>query len=104
MKQFANTAAALLFTAATAFADDLIDKRDLCAAGSTDDAGNWYCQAVNAVTYTGVGASGSYNQITNMASSGSCSSSTSSYSGNLAPFDEEVGVSRTALRRPVAHD
>jgi len=65
---------------------------DLCAsAGSTKIKGNWYCQAVNAITYTGLNGSGKYNKVVDMdSSSGSCSSETHSYSGSLAPLDEEV--------------
>jgi len=78
------TAAALL--AATASAD-------LCAHGSTDDNGNWYCQQVNAISYTNVGGSNQYNRVTNMDSnSGACSSTPQSYSGSLAPLDEEVSM------------
>ncbi|KAK3112231.1 target of Sbf [Teratosphaeriaceae sp. CCFEE 6253] len=83
MKYFL-TAAALL--AATVVAD----KRDLCADGSVDDNNNWYCQNVTAITYTGVGGSGSYNKITSMDSSGSCGSSPSQYSGSMSPLDQEL--------------
>lgn len=84
-----------LFTAATLFAASVVaDKRDLCSDGSVDDGGNWYCQAVKAITYTGVGGQGSYNRVTNMnsdADPGSqCSSESKGYSGNLSPLDEEV--------------
>ncbi|KAK1810228.1 target of Sbf [Friedmanniomyces endolithicus] len=78
------TAAALL--AATVVAD----KRDLCTDGSTDDNNNWYCQNVTAITYTGVGGSGSYNKVTSMDTSGTCGSSPSAYSGNLSPLDQEL--------------
>ncbi|KAI7570698.1 hypothetical protein KC343_g7509 [Hortaea werneckii] len=86
-----------LFTAATLFAASVVaDKRDLCSDGSVDDGGNWYCQAVEAITYTGVGGQGSYNRITNMnpdADPGSqCSSESRGYSGNLSPLDEEVSM------------
>lgn len=48
---------------------------------------------MNAITYTGVGGSGSYNKITAMDStSGTCSSSAYGYSGSLSPFDEEVSM------------
>ncbi|KAI7165161.1 hypothetical protein KC349_g57 [Hortaea werneckii] len=88
-----------LFTAATLFAASVVaDKRDLCSDGSVDDGGNWYCQAVEAITYTGVGGQGSYNRITNMnpdADPGSqCSSESRGYSGNLSPLDEEVRCAR----------
>ena len=57
----------------------------------TDDGGNWYCDLVNAITYTGVGGEGSYNKITNMDStSGTCSSSPFGYSGSLSPLNEPV--------------
>ncbi|KAK0367147.1 target of Sbf [Friedmanniomyces endolithicus] len=78
------TATALL--AATVVAD----KRDLCTDGSTDDNNNWYCQNVTAITYTGVGGSGSYNKVTSMDTSGTCGSSPSAYSGNLSPLDQEL--------------
>lgn len=66
---------------------------DLCSEGSSDDNGNWYCQLVSAITYTGVGGSGSYNKVTSMDStSGTCSSTPQSYSGNVAPLDEEVSL------------
>ncbi|KAI7311410.1 hypothetical protein KC367_g2162 [Hortaea werneckii] len=86
-----------LFTAATLFAASVVaDKRDLCSEGAVDDGGNWYCQAVEALTYTGVGGQGSYNRVTNMnpdADPGSqCSSESRGYSGNLSPLDEEVSM------------
>lgn len=90
-----------LLSAATLLAATVVaDKRDLCSDGSVDDNGNYYCQKVDAITYTGVGGSGSYNQITNMDSgSGSCSSSPKGYSGSMSPLDEEV---RTLARRSIA--
>ncbi|KAK4897797.1 target of Sbf [Elasticomyces elasticus] len=78
------TAAALL--AATVVAD----KRDLCSDGSTDDGGNWYCQEVEAITYTGVGGKGSFNKVTSMDSSGTCGSSPFDYSGSMSPLDQEL--------------
>ena len=80
-----------LFSAAALLAATVVaDKRDLCSDGSVDDGGNWYCHDVDAITYTGVGSSGSYNRVTDMATDGTCSSSTQAYSGDMAPFDEEV--------------
>lgn len=84
MKRFVTAGAvfAAVFTGANA---------DLCTDGSVNDGGNWYCQEVSAITYTGLEGSGSYNKITNMDStSGSCSSSAYGYSGTMAPLDEEV--------------
>jgi len=66
---------------------------DLCSKGSVDDGGNWYCQAVDAITYTGMLGKGSYNKITSMDSnSGACSSTPYGYSGSMSPLDEEVSL------------
>lgn len=63
-----------------------------CAAGSAQEInGNWYCQAVKAITYTGFGTTGSYKKVTNMAS-GVCGSTPFTYGGTTSPMDEEVGV------------
>lgn len=64
---------------------------DLCADGSVDDNGNWYCQEVDAVTYTGLSGTGSYNKVTSMDSTTSvCDSTPFGYSGSMSPLDEEV--------------
>ena len=61
-----------------------------CANGPAQEVnGNWYCQAVNAITYTNFDAHGSYNKVTTMAN-GVCGSTPQSYSGAVAPMDEEV--------------
>lgn len=73
--------AALLFTGVHA---------DLCSQGSEQIEGNVYCQPVEAIRYSNVGAAGSYNEITKMGSDGSCSSTPKHFSGPLAPLDEEV--------------
>jgi hypothetical protein len=87
MPSFFSTGAAVLAAATlSTFA-----RADNCASGAAEIDGNWYCQAVNTIQYTGMGGSGSYNQVTNMNSNnGQCSSSPVSYSGSLAPLDEEV--------------
>jgi len=63
---------------------------------TTDSRGNWYCQQVNAISYTDVGklsGSSTYNKISNMDStSGACSSNPFAYSGPLSPLDEEVSL------------
>jgi Glycine-rich protein domain (DUF2403) len=54
-------------------------------------AGNYYCSQTDAITYNNVGFEGTYNQITYMDSSGcECSSQQASFSGGLAPLNEEV--------------
>ncbi|KAI4729580.1 hypothetical protein E4T49_02701 [Aureobasidium sp. EXF-10728] len=83
------------FIAASAFLAASISgaAADLCSKGSVDDNGNWYCQAVDAITYTGMMGKGNYNKITNMDSnSGSCSSTPYGYSGEMSPLDEEVSL------------
>lgn len=67
---------------------------DLCSAGSQNINGNWYCQPVHRIHYTGVGSAGTYNKITSMNSQdGSCSSVPFSFSGPNAPLDEDVSLS-----------
>jgi hypothetical protein len=63
------------------------------AGCSTDGHNNWYCQEVNAISYTGIGSAASYNKVTGMnPSNGQCSSTPFGYSGPLAPLNEEVRV------------
>ena len=63
-----------------------------CAAGSAQEIdSNWYCQAVNAISYTNFGTLGTYNKVTSMAN-GLCGSTPQSYGGGIAPLDEEVGT------------
>lgn len=55
--------------------------------------GNYYCSETDAVVYKNVGFSGSYQDVTNMdESSGTCTQSSKSFSGSLAPLDEELSV------------
>ncbi|QSZ37493.1 hypothetical protein DSL72_008591 [Monilinia vaccinii-corymbosi] len=58
--------------------------------GCAEVSGNWYCNPVDAIIYSNVGAPGTYNQITNMASNGVCSSTPKSFSGPISPLDEEI--------------
>lgn len=64
-----------------------------CAAGTAKEIkGNWYCSQVKAITYSDFPGTGSYNKVTKMdANSGECESENYSYSGSLAPLNEEVG-------------
>lgn len=54
--------------------------------------GMYYCAETGFVQFTGVGSSGSYNRVTSFNSDGTCSSAAQGYSGNMAPFDEELSV------------
>jgi hypothetical protein len=61
-----------------------------CAAGAPQEInGNWYCQAVKSITYSNFSTPGTYQKVTTMAS-GVCGSTPQSYSGAMAPMDEEV--------------
>jgi Glycine-rich protein domain (DUF2403) len=61
-----------------------------CAAGSAKEiGGNWYCDAVKAITYVDFGSTGIYNKITSM-EGGNCQSEPFEYSGALAPMNGEV--------------
>jgi hypothetical protein len=69
---------------------------DMCGMGRKEVDGNWFCQPVQAIQYSNVGSSGSYKQITDMdLQTGSCQFQMKSYSGPLAPLDEEVSRSRS---------
>lgn len=61
-----------------------------CASGTANNIlGNWYCQAVDSISYTNFGSSGTYNQITDM-TDGNCQSEPKEFSGPLAPLNDEV--------------
>jgi len=61
-----------------------------CAAGSAKEiGGNWYCDAVKAISYVDFGSTGSYKKITSM-EGGTCKSEPFEYSGALAPMNGEV--------------
>ncbi|RMZ76160.1 hypothetical protein DV738_g5128, partial [Chaetothyriales sp. CBS 135597] len=53
--------------------------------------GNTYCQPVKAIRFANFGQPGTYNRVTGMdSSSGTCSSVPQSFSGGMAPLDQEV--------------
>ncbi|ODQ51076.1 hypothetical protein SAICODRAFT_67294 [Saitoella complicata NRRL Y-17804] len=56
-------------------------------------SGNYYCDAVSAIEYQNIGFAGSYQQVTAMdTSSCTCTSQTKSFSGSLAPVNEELSL------------
>lgn len=62
-------------------------------AGCSQVAGNYYCSPTKKVTFSNVGFSGSYSDVTGMdETTGQCSSTSLSFNGNLAPLDEELSV------------
>jgi hypothetical protein len=67
-----------------------IASADQCVVGAKEIGGNWYCQAVKAITYSGIGAPGTYNEVVSMESNGKCASKPHPYKGPLAPIDDEV--------------
>lgn len=84
MKHFIGAAAAALLYSTPALAQGTCDN-------AVNDGGNWYCEMVKALSYNGVGGDNKYNKITKMdPNSGSCESTPFSYSGKMAPLDEEV--------------
>lgn len=65
----------------------------LARSACTEISGNWYCNQVNAITYDNFGGSGTYNRVSYMSdSNGECNFTTYSYSGAIAPFDEELSL------------
>lgn len=66
--------------------------QQLCALGSVDENGNYFCQAVNQILYTNMGTSdASYQDVVFMdPQTGECQKQAQTISGGLAPFDEPV--------------
>ncbi|KAI9668975.1 MAG: target of Sbf [Trizodia sp. TS-e1964] len=66
---------------------------DLCGSDKVVVNQYTYCSAVQAITYTGLGGSGSFNALTNMDSlTGKCQTTPQSYSGGMAPLNGEVAM------------
>ena len=80
----------LVIVATAAMALLLGADADQCAVGSSLVGGNWYCQPVEAIHYMNVGTAGSYKQVIQMGSDGSCKTKVKHFSGPLSPLDEEV--------------
>ncbi|CCK68067.1 Tos1p KNAG_0A03880 [Huiozyma naganishii CBS 8797] len=60
---------------------------------SLSNDGNYYCATTNAIIYSNVGVSATYNDVTLMdETTCACSSQQVSFSGSLAPLDEELSV------------
>lgn len=55
-------------------------------------AGNHYCDETKLVQFENVGFSSSYNRVTAFNNDGTCSYTPYSFSGSLAPFNEELSV------------
>lgn len=63
-----------------------------CSVTSFLEGGNWYCEAVEQISYTNLAASGTYQAVSYMDSTGTCTFEDQAYSGSIAPFDEELSV------------
>ncbi|QID84336.1 target of Sbf [Saccharomyces pastorianus] len=62
-------------------------------ADCTYSGGNYYCAQTDAIVYSNVGLSATYQDVTNMdESSCSCTQADFTSSGSLAPFNEELSV------------
>lgn len=85
MKKHALTAG-VAFLVAHARADNY------CASGlQHSSSGQPFCKAVDRIAYTNFGTSGSYNKVVSMdTAAGTCTSEPFSFSGSLAPLNEEV--------------
>jgi hypothetical protein len=82
-----------LFATATVVAIAIAGASAQACAPNTahEEGGNWYCQAVNAISYTNFGTPGQYNKVTSFnEGAGSCSSVSTDYAGGISPMDEEV--------------
>lgn len=78
--------------AGVAFLTTLVEADNYCASGlQHSSSGQPFCKAVDRITYTNFGTSGSYNRVVSMdVAAGTCMSEPFSFSGSLAPLDEEV--------------
>ncbi|KAH7155471.1 putative TOS1-like glycosyl hydrolase-domain-containing protein [Dactylonectria estremocensis] len=63
-----------------------------CTGTAADEGGNWFCGAVEQILYEGFSGSGTYKAVTNMGSSGECTTEDVPYSGPLAPLDEDLSI------------
>ncbi|KAK9463522.1 putative TOS1-like glycosyl hydrolase-domain-containing protein [Lipomyces oligophaga] len=62
------------------------------AADCQEISGNYYCNEVSAIEFANVGFSGSYDDVTNMSDDCTCSTSTKSFSGPIAPLSEDISM------------
>jgi hypothetical protein len=86
------------YSAALALASAAAVSAD-CSITSFLENGNWYCEAVQLISYAGLDTSGSYKAVSNMdTSTGDCTFESKAYSGSIAPFDEEVRPIGTIIK------
>lgn len=68
-----------------------------CSGAAFNEGGNFFCGAINHILYQGIGGSGNYEEVTHMGPTGECKKTSQSYSGPLAPFDEDVSLYRKRI-------
>ena len=71
-----------------------------CNVGTAIDIkGNWYCSAVDSISYTNFPGNGHYNRVIHMdTATGECTMDKHFYSGSLSPLNEEVSVRDTGVQ------
>ncbi|KAK5992805.1 PGA52-like protein [Cladobotryum mycophilum] len=82
-----KTSAALLATASLATA-----LTQQCTGNAVDEGGNWFCGAVSHILYEGLVGKGSFKAVTHMGDNGECTMEDKTYSGPLAPLDEDLSI------------
>lgn len=60
------------------------------------EAGNYYCDSVKHIHYTGVSQSGTYNKVVDMKG---CQTEPHKFDGPMAPFNEEVSLPIISLQK-----
>lgn len=82
---------ATVLASAAGMANAMSTSHELCAETSFFEKGNWYCKAVQLITYENLGRAGSYKDVVNMdQQTGECQFADKPYGGPLAPFNEPV--------------
>ncbi|KAI0126512.1 TOS1 protein [Xylariales sp. AK1849] len=79
------------YTAALVVASAVAVSAD-CSTSSFEELGNWFCEVVSHIKYSGLETTGTYQAVTSMDESGNCATAAQAYSGSIAPFNEELSV------------
>ncbi|OHE97454.1 hypothetical protein CORC01_07236 [Colletotrichum orchidophilum] len=61
-----------------------------CSGTPKEEGGNWFCGAVEQISYLNVGGPGTYKAVSQMNEDGFCNFEDVAFSGALAPFNEEL--------------
>ena len=71
-----------------------------CTGTAREINGNWYCQAVSAISYNKFGTPGTYGKVVSM-ENGQCSTKPHAYAGSVSPLDGEVMRTLGSSRNPL---